>query len=563
MIPLGGYVKISGMLDENLDPEQVKEEPEPWEFRAKPTWQRLIVMLGGIIMNILLGILLFFIFKYNYGDNKIPISKLEYGIQVPEGSAGYDMGFRTGDIPLTYKGDSLTYLEDFTDPNKLVDADKEFEVLRDGKVVKVAVADDYIDRFTEFKGSDRNIAEADFPMILRVPSPKDNAEARETDQDTIPLRAYDLGFRTRDRITAIDGTPVEKYSQLSQLLKGDGPLREYRYGIDFNGAQQTVAFRNTSPKALSRQLAQNANVLVLTQDAAENSPLQTGDVLLAVDSVPTTDHAALVRAMEQFDEAAPRQLKVQRGAETLTVDVDYQGATATDSTLSYFGLTLRPAFAAKEDAPKSLDLVAFPSGVKGVTVLDQEDPLEPAVSENPLAYIQPQLLERPFTFSIERDGKPLTIEATTDTNMTLGVFPYRDTLVTHVDYTAGEALSVGTVAAFGVITNTLKGLWAMIKGNADPRKSLSGPVKIAQIYGEASRAGGWAGFWRLTAFLSMVLAIMNLLPIPVLDGGQVLLLTIEGVAGREIPLKIKEWILRISFYLVVGLMLLVVLNDLI
>src|SRR5690554_6890731 len=71
-IPLGGFVKISGMVDESLDTEKLKEEPKPWEFRAKPAWQRLIVMMGGIIMNVVIGILIFVVLLYQFGEPYIP-----------------------------------------------------------------------------------------------------------------------------------------------------------------------------------------------------------------------------------------------------------------------------------------------------------------------------------------------------------------------------------------------------------------------------------------------------------------------------------------------------------
>src|SRR5688572_24564215 len=71
-IPLGGYVKISGMIDESLDTETMKQEPQPWEFRSKPAWQRLIVMLGGIIVNVVVGILIFIALTFVYGDEYIP-----------------------------------------------------------------------------------------------------------------------------------------------------------------------------------------------------------------------------------------------------------------------------------------------------------------------------------------------------------------------------------------------------------------------------------------------------------------------------------------------------------
>src|SRR5690606_20839647 len=71
-IPLGGFVKISGMIDESLDTNSLNEEPQPWEFRAKPAWQRLIVMMGGIIVNVITGIVIFVIMTYNLGETYIP-----------------------------------------------------------------------------------------------------------------------------------------------------------------------------------------------------------------------------------------------------------------------------------------------------------------------------------------------------------------------------------------------------------------------------------------------------------------------------------------------------------
>src|SRR5574339_556808 len=76
LIPLGGFVKISGMVDESMDTEALKEEPKPWEFRAKPAWQRLIVMMGGIIVNVIVGIIIFIALTYIYGAQYIPASEV-------------------------------------------------------------------------------------------------------------------------------------------------------------------------------------------------------------------------------------------------------------------------------------------------------------------------------------------------------------------------------------------------------------------------------------------------------------------------------------------------------
>src|ERR1700754_144093 len=95
-LPLGGYVKIVGMIDESMDTEQLAGPPQPWEFRSKPAWQRLIVMLGGIFVNIVLGIFIFWMLTLKYGETYTPMSNVKYGI-VP-GGIGKKMGLKAGDI---------------------------------------------------------------------------------------------------------------------------------------------------------------------------------------------------------------------------------------------------------------------------------------------------------------------------------------------------------------------------------------------------------------------------------------------------------------------------------
>src|SRR5688572_2253193 len=94
-IPLGGYVKIAGMVDESLDMEQMKQPAQPWEFRSKPTWQRLIIMLGGVTVNFLLGFFIFGLLLYAYGERFLPAQNATYGIAVD--SIAYEMGLRQGD----------------------------------------------------------------------------------------------------------------------------------------------------------------------------------------------------------------------------------------------------------------------------------------------------------------------------------------------------------------------------------------------------------------------------------------------------------------------------------
>src|ERR1700712_3038854 len=109
-LPLGGYVKIAGMIDESMDTEQLAGPPQPWEFRSKPAWQRLIVMLGGIIVNIFLGIFIFWMLTARMGDSYTPISSVKNGI-VP-GIIGKKMGLQAGDKIVAVNGKPIERFED-------------------------------------------------------------------------------------------------------------------------------------------------------------------------------------------------------------------------------------------------------------------------------------------------------------------------------------------------------------------------------------------------------------------------------------------------------------------
>jgi regulator of sigma E protease len=108
-LPLGGYVKIAGMVDESMDTAQMALPPEPWEFRSKPAWQRLIVMIGGVVMNVITGIIIFAMISYSYGEKYIVNSSLQYGI-VPSQLA-QDVGFQKGDKLVSVNGKLLFILK--------------------------------------------------------------------------------------------------------------------------------------------------------------------------------------------------------------------------------------------------------------------------------------------------------------------------------------------------------------------------------------------------------------------------------------------------------------------
>src|SRR6478672_9440408 len=119
-IPLGGYVKISGMIDESMDKEQLKQPAQPFEFRAKPAWQRLIIMLGGVIVNFILALLLFAMILFVWGEEKLPVQNLKYGLSVD--SLATSAGLKGGDIITGVNNKPLVYMNDL--PKELMLAEK-------------------------------------------------------------------------------------------------------------------------------------------------------------------------------------------------------------------------------------------------------------------------------------------------------------------------------------------------------------------------------------------------------------------------------------------------------
>ncbi len=140
-LPLGGYVKIAGMVDESMDKEQMKLPPKDWEFRSKPAWQRLIVMLGGVTVNILLGFLIYIMIAFVWGDTSLPIANAKYGIMCD--STALNIGLKNGDKILSVGGEKVTEFQDVTSM-LLLDQPKTIEVNRNGENITIQVPDDFV-----------------------------------------------------------------------------------------------------------------------------------------------------------------------------------------------------------------------------------------------------------------------------------------------------------------------------------------------------------------------------------------------------------------------------------
>src|SRR6266705_5728941 len=190
-LPLGGYVKIAGMIDESMDKEQMKQPPKEWEFRSKPAWQRLIIMLGGIIMNVLVAFVIYSLILMIWGEKKIPTASMKYGVQIADSILYNKVGMRNGDVILTIDGEPISDFERLKRKGLL---GSEMTVLRNGKEVKLEIPVNLIGQLVENK---KNRQEGGFI------EPRRPAIAYYI-PDTSKI--YKAGLRKNDEIIGIDST---------------------------------------------------------------------------------------------------------------------------------------------------------------------------------------------------------------------------------------------------------------------------------------------------------------------------------------------------------------------
>ncbi len=148
-LPLGGYVKISGMIDESMDKEQMKKPPQPFEFRSKPSWQRLLIMTGGVIFNFLLAMLIYIFVLYAWGETYLPTANAKYGIVTD--STGHAIGLRNGDKILTVDNQPVENFLQIT-PEIVLNNRKSIQVERNGEVINIPLPADYVPALLKSRG---------------------------------------------------------------------------------------------------------------------------------------------------------------------------------------------------------------------------------------------------------------------------------------------------------------------------------------------------------------------------------------------------------------------------
>jgi regulator of sigma E protease len=207
-LPLGGYVKIAGMVDESMDKKAMKEPPKPDEFRSKKAWQRLIIMLGGVTVNFIVGILIFWLVLGVWGDVKLPAANVKYGIAAD--STAEAIGFRDGDKVLAVDGEAIKTFDRFTFDLILYSA-RTVEVDREGQRVTITLP-----KPRDLANKIIDAIKTGYFVEARFPGVVDSVVAGEP--------AADAGLQKGDELVSLAGVPTAYYHDFNAVKlahKGD------------------------------------------------------------------------------------------------------------------------------------------------------------------------------------------------------------------------------------------------------------------------------------------------------------------------------------------------------
>ena len=372
--PLGGYVKISGMIDESMDTEHLSAEPQPWEYRSKPVWQRMVVITAGVIFNMILAFLIYTGINWSQGKLSLPIEQVS-GIYVPESSLLQKVGFKTNDIIVGVNGNLVDAFEELVAISELTSSNLSYQVVRDGMTMDLNIPSTILD----------SLQEQTFLHAINIYPPIVSSIA-------LGSPAEDAGLQAGDRFLEVNGNPVDYWLELTQTIRNSEGILEF-------------------------VVEREGQIIIMNIEPYENRTIGI---------------------------APPSLAQV--------------GATSTQLN---------------------------------------------------------------FVESIQEGWDQV-----------------------------GEQ-TMGIIGGFS----------RMFSGDISVRQNLGGPVAIADLTKQAVDQAGWIGFWEITALLSITLAIMNILPIPALDGGHLVFLIYEGIARREPTEKVKIAAQNFGFILLVSLMVFVIFND--
>lgn len=442
-IPLGGYVKISGMIDESMDKEQMKTPPKPYEFRSKPAWQRLIIMTGGVIVNLILGMLIYIFILFAWGQEKVNVDKLDHGMAVHPFMERY--GLESGDNVLAVNGERVYSPNDVT---------KQIMV-RGGRDLKVKHQDGSIETIKLPENVDYNI-------FKQTGGGAGVFALRYTNKTVgnIVVSKYinkDQKFSRGVAIEKIDGKPLSKINILDSEFRKKG---------------HKVTFYNGDDRATVK-LNKKEFGLLLWSAPGLSAGLLPGDEIMEVNGKEIRFYDEITRGLLDV-KGKYTKVVVKRGNEL----VELNPKISIKGKLGFSGKEGEKINYADKDAKYHED----------------------------------------FSFGASIGG-----------GISAGYWTLHD-YVAQMKFIFTEK-GASSLGGFGAIGNLFAPTW------------------------------DWQVFWERTALISIILAFMNILPIPALDGGHVVFLLYEMITGREAPEKVLEIAQYVGLVIILGLVLYANGND--
>ncbi|TPN83982.1 RIP metalloprotease RseP [Aquimarina algicola] len=222
-LPLGGYVKIAGMIDESMDKEQMAGPPQPWEFRSKPAWQRLIIMLGGVTVNFILAIIIYIGIAYTYGDRYIKADSLKDGFHVSNTEIGDKLGIQTGDNIIAVDGEAV---EEFSKlPLEIINGNT-LTIIRDGKTIEQQIPVDFIAKLLEIDDK-TSFIEPRVPFIIQE----------------VPKESHNVGIDLKegDEIIGINGKSVTYLDEMTPIIDQNKKGSVSFLVRETNGTEKTIS----------------------------------------------------------------------------------------------------------------------------------------------------------------------------------------------------------------------------------------------------------------------------------------------------------------------------------
>lgn len=200
-LPLGGYVKISGMIDESMDTEQLAKEPQPWEFRSKPAWQRLIIMLGGVTVNFILAFIIYIGMTFFYGEQYIANSEMKDGVLI-ENPAMQQIGFKTGDKIVSVDGKPIERLDGGISEKIMMS--KSVLINRNGAEQEIEIPHNFIDKLLS-SGEKIPLAQLRLPFVI----------------SKVPEESPNQSLKTKDLLLSVNGQKTKYIDEVKTVLESN------------------------------------------------------------------------------------------------------------------------------------------------------------------------------------------------------------------------------------------------------------------------------------------------------------------------------------------------------